>query len=1212
MVVQKISGYASRIKALRQKYTLTQAQLADMLGVSYASVNRWENEQTYPNALAWQMIEKVEVLGIDFLSDLPAQTIKEERASYRAGASHDPDLDFSASPEAVLAIAEGYRLVYGHQFNPAFATEISLIDPLPHQRIAVYEHMLPQPRLRFLLADDAGAGKTIMSGLYIREMLARRLIQRVLIVPPAGLVGNWESELRTLFNLHFRIVSGADSKRENPFSESDSNLVIVSVDTLASERSFARLQQMETRPYDLVIFDEAHKLSADREPDFRIRKTGRYRLAEALAGGRTAESTKSERWQLNWAARHLILLTATPHMGKDFPYYCLWRLLEPESLSTLDAFQAYPSDARRVHFIRRTKEEMVHFDGQPIYPTRISDTLSYDLTQGLISEQELYDQATNYIEYYYNRARVLNRSAARLAMSIFQRRLASSTWAMIRSLERRLERLNKLIEDIRSGKITPEQLCASQRKLDEEVYDVLEDKTADEEISEEEADDQGGHEEQEISERKALAGVVATSLAELEAEGMRVQDLLTLARQVYEQGHESKYDKLMEILRDVRFKDEKMIIFTEHRDTLDFLVRRLEAEGFHGQVVQIHGGMQYPQREVAVAAFRKSLSEGSVKYLVATDAAGEGINLQACWLMVNYDIPWNPARLEQRMGRIHRYGQKHDPVFVLNLVAGKTREGRVMRTLLEKLERIRKELKSDKVFDVVGRLFEGISLRAYFEQMTTEADADQVLKTIEGSLTKEQVRAIQEREQRLYGDGGDVKRELSRLQKEMEFEAYRRLIPGYVRNFFVRAAPLVDIGYDGDLDAIFSLRPLEPGALDSLWPALEVYPPEKRQHFSFERPQEGSPAIFLHPGERFYDHFFGYITQRLSAQALSGGVFVDAAAAHPYLFHLAEVCVIRRADEQIDTLSMEETIESRLVAVREDVDGSLQPCPVESLLLLRGGSEIAPDALGLAASARLRLPNVEEFIRLSLIQPRAIAHQEQLLQELPQREFFIRKGFDFQESELLSARTRYTEKANAGDAHARGELTRVKARQRSLETQRQAALRALRREPELIAAGPVTYLAHALVIPSANPEDKKHRDDAIEAIASLVVIAHEETAGAVVKDVHTPELARAAGMGDHPGFDLLSTRSNGEKRLIEIKGRSRSGNIDISDNEWSRANIERSKYWLYVVNDCATSAPRLIRIQDPWGRLMAKVRGYVLDEKMIFNAAETDEDSAIE
>src|SRR5437773_7782404 len=156
-----------------------------------------------------------------------------------------PSIDFTADPDVVRAVVEGERLTYGHLFNPAFATEISLIEPLPHQRIAVYDHMLKQSRLRFLLADDAGAGKTIMTGLYIREMLTRRLISRVLIVAPAGLVGNWEHELQTLFNLPFSIISGSDarSRSGNPFTGPRSDLLIVSVDTLAGDRMFSRLQE---------------------------------------------------------------------------------------------------------------------------------------------------------------------------------------------------------------------------------------------------------------------------------------------------------------------------------------------------------------------------------------------------------------------------------------------------------------------------------------------------------------------------------------------------------------------------------------------------------------------------------------------------------------------------------------------------------------------------------------------------------------------------------------------------------------------------------------------------------------------------------------------------------------------------------------------------------------------------------------------------------
>jgi SNF2 family DNA or RNA helicase len=349
--------------------------------------------------------------------------IGEEQTTYGKKDEKPPAiLDFTAQPEIVKVLAEGERLSFGHLANPTFATEISSIDPLPHQRIAVYDYMLKQPRLRFLLADDAGAGKTIMSGLYVREMLSRRLLRRILIVPPAGLVGNWRRELLNLFNLPFRIVRGNDVRQDNPFIGDNSDRIIISLDTLGSPRVFARLKESAVTPYDLVIFDEAHKLAANRDADLRVRKTDRYALAEALAGIRT----HANGWRLQWSAYHLLLLTATPHMGKDYPYYALWRLLEPEMLATQEAFEDYPVGQRRMHFIRRTKEEMVHLDGRPLYPKRISDTLGYELSQGEVSEQALYDETTDYLRFVYNRAKLLNREAARLAMSVFQRRLASS------------------------------------------------------------------------------------------------------------------------------------------------------------------------------------------------------------------------------------------------------------------------------------------------------------------------------------------------------------------------------------------------------------------------------------------------------------------------------------------------------------------------------------------------------------------------------------------------------------------------------------------------------------------------------------------------------------------------------------------------------------------------------------------------------------------
>ncbi len=682
-----------------------------------------------------------------------------------------------------------------------------------------------------------------------------------------------------------------------------------------------------------------------------------------------------------------------------------------------------------------------------------------------MSEQALYDATTAYIQTYYNRAAdVLNRSAARLAMSVFQRRLASSTYALLRSFERRRQKLAGLIEAMRSGQLTPAKLQEQQRAL-AGMEDVFSSKTADEEES------AVGQEENEQAEDEALGGVSARSLADLEVELQKVEELLDLARGVYEQKNESKFEKLREIVQDPAYKHEKMLIFTEHRDTLDFLVRRLEGMGFAGQVARIHGGMNYREREEQVAFFRTPIADGGATYLVATDAAGEGINLQVCWLMVNYDIPWNPARLEQRMGRIHRFGQKHDAVYILNLIAGKTREGRVMQTLLEKLEAIRKELGSDKVFDVIGQLFENMSLRSYMEQALS-GDAEGVQQQIAGTLTKEQVQALQAAQQLLYGDGGAVKCELPRLQEDMEQETYRRLLPGYVRRFIEKAAPLVNIGLEGDLDTRFAFRPLIPGSLDWLLPLLERYPSQARDACTVHVPADREQALFLHPGEPVFDRFRAYVCQHFADAALGGAVFVDPLAQRPYFFHLVQVVVCRQADPTFHTLSREEVLESRLIGLKQDQNGTVEECSLEQLLLLRGSRDLPPSAISFAATADDACALAQTFAHEQVAEQFAATHRQALYADMEARKRFLTSSFSYQEAELAESRQRLTEKVRLGDVHARGELTKVKLRQKELGTRKAEALAVIEREPQLIVPGPITFLAHALVVPSHDTEDK--------------------------------------------------------------------------------------------------------------------------------------------
>ena len=953
-------------------------------------------------------------------------------------------------------------------------------------------------------------------------------------------------------------------------------------------------------PYDLVVFDEAHKLAAHQQPDLSVRKTDRYRLAEALAGLPAGDP----RWELGWSATHVLLLTATPHMGRDFPYYCLWRLLAPDALATIDAFRAFPETQRRRYFIRRTKEEMVKFDGRPLYPQRRCDTISYGLSP---SEQALYEETTRYISENYNRARVLNRSAARLAMSVFQRRQASSTYALMRSFERRVERLDEAIELVRAGRA--DELERRQKRLGE-TPDFFETRTADED-----ADDAGASEGHEAFEEQALGGIAAPALAQLREERAVVEALRVRARRLADGGEDSKFEKLRDVLRDPAFAREKFIVFTEHRDTAEFLVHRLEGLGFTGQVALIHGGLDYREREAQVEYFRRPLGDGGANYLVATDAAGEGINLQFCWLMVNYDVPWNPARLEQRMGRIHRYGQKHDPVIIVNLIAGETREGRVLKTLLDKLELIRKQLQSDKVFDVVGRLFENISLKSYLEMAATDEGAAAAIDGMDGLLTTEQVRALAERERKLFG-GGEIKSSLPALQAAIDQEQYRRLLPGYVRRFVTTAAPLIDLRVEGDPNAVFQLAQQRQRGLDPVLETLEIYP-DDHGRFTVYRPDDRSNAVWLHPGEPVFDRLCATLLARYEDEARRGALFVDPHAREPYLFHLARVSVVRGAPPAAPDVAGDrgpgrngppgEIVESRLLGLRQVGGGAIEPCPLEHLLLLRGARNVAPGSVPLARIASRLTAEAGDWLRNEALARLVDEHRARIEQSLPERLDWVARGWDHKAAELIARRQHVARQASSGDARAAAELARVKDEQRRLTADKDRRLRLLQTEPSRIAASGAEMIAHALVLPTADTEERRRHDARVEEIAMRVAQAHEEASGATVHDVSRPELARRAGLGDWPGFDLLSVAPDGGRCAIEVKGRAGAGDVELSENEWAKACNLRRGYWLYAVYDCAAPRPRLVRVRDPFGKLLARSRvfsAYAIPASSVYAAAQ--------
>ena len=779
---------------------------------------------------------------------------------------------------------------------------------------------------------------------------------------------------------------------------------------------------------------------------------------------------------------------------------------------------------------------------------------------------------------------------------------------MLRSFERRLERLDEAIELVRAGRA--DELDRRQQRLGK-TPDFFETHTADEDI-----DETGGRERHEEFEDHALGTLIALTLSDLQHERSEVETLAGHARRLANAGEDSKFEKLRAVLRDPTFAHEKFIIFTEHRDSAEFLVRRLEGLGFTGQVALVHGGLDYREREVQVELFQRSPDQGGATYLVATDAAGEGINLQFCWLMVNYDVPWNPARLEQRMGRIHRYGQKRDPVIIVNLIAGETREGRVLKTLLDKLENIRKQLGSDKVFDVVGRLFENVSLQAYMERAATEDGARGAIEDIDSRLTQEQVRALDERERALFG-GGDVKSRLPELKAAMEQENYRRLLPGYIRRFVGSALPLLDMKLEGDLEEVFNLAPERARGLDPVLGALEAYPEEMQGRFTVSRPQGDGNAVWLHPGEPVFDRFCTALLSRYGDEALRGTIFIDPHADSPYLFHLAQVSVVRRQPAVAPDLphkpstdresAYSEVIESRLVGLRQDSTGAIKSCPVEHLLLLRGADHVKPGSVPLARQARGRAEAAAEWLHGVTLARLVDEHRAQIESALPERLDWAARGYDHQAAELIAKRQRINERARRGDTRARAELTTVKAQQRRLTEDKERHLARLKMEPSCIVPGEAVMIAHALVLPSDNPEERERHAAEVEAIAVHLARAYEEEAGASVDDVSRPELARRAGLTDWPGFDLLSRHPDTGERAIEVKGRAYSGGIELKENEWANACNLRDGYWLYVVFDCATPHPRLVRVRDPFGKLLAKTRNstaYTISPKSILEAAE--------
>ena len=661
---------------------------------------------------------------------------------------------FEGNGDDFKLAVEAKRIDLAFLFDPMMAVHTSNVEPLPHQITAVYESMLPRQPLRFVLADDPGAGKTIMAGLYIRELIMRADSRRILVVAPGSLVEQWRDELFEKFGLQFNVFSAAleaASPSGNPFEDKDQ--LVVRLDQMARNETLQ--EKLLAASWDLVIFDEAHKLGAHFFGN-EIKKTGRFQLAEKL-GART---------------RHLLLMSATPHNGKEEDFQLF--------LSLLDSDRFYGKFRDGVHKVdasdlmrRMVKEEMLRFDGTRLFPERRAYTANYKLTD---IEAALYESVTSYVKTEMGKADALNgprKGSVGFALTALQRRLASSPEAIFQSLKRRRERLENRLRD--------EKLLSRGQQFNAQKYD----------IAPEDDDDLSAEEQEELEEKLTDTATAAESIAELEAEILILGSLVEQARDVVDSGQDRKWDELSKILqndphmRDADGRQRKMIVFTEHRDTLNYLEQKIAGVlGSHDAITTIHGGTQRDERRKRQELFR---SDPEVRILLATDAAGEGVNLQNANLMVNYDLPWNPNRLEQRFGRIHRIGQQQ-VCHLWNLVANETREGEVYHRLLTKLATINDAF-NGRVFDILGEVFEDRSLKELLLDAIRYNDQPErrayITQSIDAAFGADHIRQLLDRnalaQETMSGE------RLFAVKEKMEMAEARRLQPYFVGSFFNKA-----------------------------------------------------------------------------------------------------------------------------------------------------------------------------------------------------------------------------------------------------------------------------------------------------------------------------------------------------------------------------------------------------------------------------------------
>jgi superfamily II DNA or RNA helicase len=1070
---------------------------------------------------------------------------------------------FDGDPMKFRLGVEALRLALAYEYDPYFSLSIARVDPLPHQLEAVYDYFIALPRIRFLLADDPGAGKTIMAGLLLKELKIRGLVKRVLIVTPANLSFQWQREMKDKFRENFKVIR-SDVLRanygSNPWQEE--NQVITSVSWVS--RVEDAKESLLRSHWDLIIVDEAHKMSAYSSD----KKTLAYQLGEALS-----EMTD-----------HYLLMTATPHKG-DPKNFCLFlELLDRDVYGDVKSLEEAMRRNNAPFYLRRTKEALVTFPDpntgicNKIFTDRHVQTVEFKIDD---DEWEFYDALTRYVEEQSIKAQEDDSARGRaltFTMAMLQRRFASSVYAARRSLERMRDKRQKILDDPESYR---QERIAD--KLPEDFDELPED------------------EQQEIMD--ALEAVVASiDPTALKDEIFQLNKLVAQAKVLEEREVETKLAKLKEVITEQGiFKDPKMklLIFTEHKDTLDYLVEKLNE--WKLSVTKIHGSMKIGDRDMpGTRLFAEREFRDDAQILVATEAAGEGINLQFCWFMINYDIPWNPVRLEQRMGRIHRYGQEKD-CLILNFVSTNTREGRVLQKLFERLEQIENDLdpkRTGKVFNVLGDVFPANQLEKmvremYARSMTEDAIKRRITEEVDVERFKKITNSTLE---------GLAKRELNLsaiIGKSAEARE-RRLVPEVIEDFFISSGSLSGVHPKETRSGSHTYRI---GRVPrTLWPIGDRMEPRfgklgheyKQVVFDKALLVKDATSEWVTPGHPLFEVVREDVADRVSDDLMRGSVFYDLHHNEPYRLDVFTSSVKDGRGNHLH---------KRLFVVQTNMDCSMlikQPTIFLDLALAPKGTAV-PDGNSLPERVQVEQALVEEKLTSFL---------EEISQERIRETATISKHIKISLDELINRQNlklaELIQQQQNGDSSPLLAANMKQAEDRVYELN----ARLERRREELLQEcqcmiSDIQHIGRAWALPHPERTSPGYapmvRDEEIERRAIEAVKAFEESKGWRVESVEQ----------ENRGFDLISRKPHPEDpktcievRFIEVKGRVTVGEVALTTNEYKTSERLKKDYWLYVVFNCG-STPDIRTIQDParlgWEPLV-KIEHYHIGAEKILGA----------